>query len=312
MGRPTAQLFYQPGYYADKVFSRFTAADKERQLEDALLLNDPITEIPMAMEVNYFQLNRAEYFVPVSVKIPRSDLSAVRRRGDARASIDLIGEVKDSLGVTQQNVRDKLDIELTRDTAVLLSTHPIQYETAFTLLPGTYRLKILARDAATGRIGTHQTEFTIPNLNREDIRLPISSVVLGSRQPLADAVFNSKGFLTRLNPLARDGYKLMPSVTRVFSKSRDMHVFLQAYQRNAGDLRPLVAYATFSAGDQRVYETPIYTVTSGLQEPSRAVPVSFRVSLLDLAPGMYECQITVLEPESPKVAFWRAPVVIVD
>ena len=29
------------------------------------MLGDPITELTIAMEVDYFQLNRAEYFVPV-------------------------------------------------------------------------------------------------------------------------------------------------------------------------------------------------------------------------------------------------------
>ena len=60
-----ATLDYRQGYYARKVFNKFTAADKERQLEDALMLDDPITELTIAMEVDYFQLNRAEYFVPL-------------------------------------------------------------------------------------------------------------------------------------------------------------------------------------------------------------------------------------------------------
>ena len=29
------------------------------------MLGDPITDLTIAMEVNYFQLNRAEYYVPV-------------------------------------------------------------------------------------------------------------------------------------------------------------------------------------------------------------------------------------------------------
>ncbi len=37
----TAKLDYRQGYYADKEFSRFTTVDKERQLEDALMLEDP-------------------------------------------------------------------------------------------------------------------------------------------------------------------------------------------------------------------------------------------------------------------------------
>ena len=33
----------------------------------------------------------------------------------------------------------------------------------------------------------------------------------------------------------------MPSVTRVFSASRDMYVYLQAYERGATTTQPLVA-----------------------------------------------------------------------
>jgi hypothetical protein len=55
-----ANLSYRQGYYADKEFSRFTAVDKERKLEDALMLEDPITELSIAMEIDYFQVNRAE------------------------------------------------------------------------------------------------------------------------------------------------------------------------------------------------------------------------------------------------------------
>jgi len=46
-----AKLDYRQGYYAGKQFGKFTAVDKERQLEDALMLGDPITELTIAMEV---------------------------------------------------------------------------------------------------------------------------------------------------------------------------------------------------------------------------------------------------------------------
>ena len=165
-GGLSAELSYRQGYFADKEFAKFTAADKERQLEDALMLENPVTDITIAMEVNYFQLNRAEYFVPVAVKIPGSELALARRGGAQRTVIDFIGEVKDDYGITIQNVRDKLDIKLSDETAAQLAKRPIQYETGFTLLPGKYVIKFLARDAETGRIGTYQAAFTVPNLNR--------------------------------------------------------------------------------------------------------------------------------------------------
>jgi hypothetical protein len=65
-----ANIEFRQGYFAGKQFGKFTVAEKERQLEDALLLGDPITELTIAVEVDYFQLNRAEYFVPLVVKVP--------------------------------------------------------------------------------------------------------------------------------------------------------------------------------------------------------------------------------------------------
>ena len=45
------------------------------------MLDDPITELTIAMEIDYFQLNRAEYFVPIVVKIPGRELALAKRGG---------------------------------------------------------------------------------------------------------------------------------------------------------------------------------------------------------------------------------------
>jgi VWFA-related protein len=308
-----ADLAYREGYFAEKMFAKFTAADKERQLEEALMLENPITEITLAMEVNYFQLNRAEYFVPVSVKIPGSELALARRRGAARTQIDFIGEIKDDFGITVQNVRDKLDIALSDQNAAEIVHRPVQYETGFTLLPGKYVIKVLARDAETGRIGTYQAAFQIPNLNREQQRVPISSVVLGSqRVPLSNAIYNAKkDTAEQVNPLVYDGQKLLPSVTRVFARSRDLYVFLQVYQRTDTAPVPLVAFVTFYRGDTKALETTPLAVTGEVDAKSKAMPLRFSVPLANLSAGRYDCQVTVLAPGATKVAFWRAPIVIV-
>ncbi len=309
----SADVSFRQGYYGDKAFGNFSASDKERQLEDALMLENPVTEITIAMEVNFFQLNSAEYFVPVAVKIPGSELALAKRRGALRTLIDFIGEIKDDNGYSIQNMRDKLDIPLDKDTAEKLATSPIQYETGFTLLPGKYVIKLLARDTETGRIGTYQAAFAVPNLMREQKRLPISSVVLSSQRiPMTDALFTvQKGAAQLTNPLVFDGQKLFPSVTRVFSKSRDMYVFLQAYQRGATTTQPLVAFVTFLKGDQKILETDPLQVIDGIDPKSKAVPLRFSIPLDKLDVGRYDCQVTVLEPTGQKVAFWQAPIALV-
>ena len=311
-GDTSAKLSYRQGYFAGKEFAKFTSVDKERQLQDALMLGDPITELTIAMEVDYFQLNSAEYYVPVAMKIPGSELALARRRGAEHTLIDFICELKDEYGATMNNVRDKVDIKLTGETAAQLSRQPIQYDTGFTLLPGAYTFKVLARDDETGRIGTYIKNFVIPNLNKELKRIPISSVVLsGQRMDLKDALFSAKDKGPVVNPLIQDGQKLIPSVTRVFSKSRDMYVYLQAYERGATAVQPLVAFVTFYRGQTKAFETPPLAVTEGMDPKSKALPLRFSLTLNKLPPGRYDCQVTVVDPSGQKAAFWQAPVMLV-
>jgi VWFA-related protein len=314
-GGQNAELNYRQGYFARKQFGKFTPAEKERQLEEALMLEDPITELTIAMELDYFQLNRAEYFVPLVVKIPGSELVLAKRGGAERTLLDFIGEIKDEFGVTVTNVRDKVDIKLSDATAAELAKRPIQYDTGFTLLPGKYKLKFLARDAETGRIGTYAISFVVPNLNKEDKRIPISSVVLSSqRVDLRDAIFTAskdKGLTESVNPLVQEGQKLIPSVTRVFSKARDMYVYLQAYQQGTETARPLVAFVTFYRGQAKAFETPPLLVTEALNNRLKTMPLKFSLSLHNLLPGEYNCQVTITDPSGQKAAFWQAPVVLI-
>jgi len=310
-----ASVDYSQGYYAGKVFAKFTASDKERQLEDALMLGDPITELTIALEVDYFQLNHAEYYVPIMVKIPGSELALARKGGAEHTLLDFITEVKDDFGTTIQNMRDKADIKLSDSTAAELAKRRIEYPTGFTLLPGKYSVKFLARDAETGRIGTYQTKFLIPNLNKEEKRVPISSVVLSSqREYIKDAIYNAskeKDKSEIANPLVMDGQKLIPSVTRVFSKAKDMYVYLQAYEPAATTVQPLVAFVTFYRGQTKVFETAPLTVSEGLNNKLKTVPLKFNLSLAKLLPGEYNCQVTVLDPTGQKAAFWEAPVMLI-
>jgi len=60
------ELAFRQGYYGDKEFAKLSGAERERQLEEAFMLENPITDITIALELNYFQVTRPEYFVPVS------------------------------------------------------------------------------------------------------------------------------------------------------------------------------------------------------------------------------------------------------
>src|SRR5471032_2686600 len=295
-----AKVDYRPGYFAGKNFNKFTSSDKERQLQEALMLGDPVTDLSIAVEVDYFRLARDRYFVPVTVKIPGSEL-------------ELIGEVKDAKGVTKGNVRDYQEIKLKGETAAQLTRRTLAYDTGFTLPPGTYSLKFLTRENESGKMGTFETNFTIPDLTTQVKYLPISSVVLSNqrqdmKESLATAEKDKK--LLASNPLIQDNQKLIPSVTRVFRKDQDMYVYLEAYQPEAETTKPITASVSFYRGKVKAFETDPLEITAGLNAKSKALPVRFSVPMAKLQPGKYTCQVSVLDPASQKFAFWSASMVL--
>jgi hypothetical protein len=278
------------------------------------------------MEIDHFQLNRAEYFVPIIVKIPGRELALAKRGGAEHTLIDFVGEIKDLVGgTTVSNVRDNVNIKLSDATAAELAHRPIEYDTGFTLLPGKYMIKFLARDDETGRIGTYETTFTIPNLNKEEKRIPISSVVLSSqRVELNQALYDAAKAKDRLkedsvNPLVQDGKKLIPSVTRVFSSTREIYVYFQAYKQTAPGAQPvgaatpqpLFAFVTLYREGNQVFETPPTAIIPNAASRLGTMPLTFNLGVNGLPPGEYNCQITIVDPATEKANFWRAPILLV-
>jgi len=338
------KLDYRQGYYASKEFNKFNDVDRERQLEDALMLEDPITDLTIAMEIDYFQLNRAEYFVPIIVKIPGRELALAKRGGAEYTRIDFVGEIKDLVGgTTVSNVRDNISQKLSSFTAAQLARRPIEYDTGFTLLPGKYSIKFLARDDETGRIGTFQTTFVIPNLNKEVKRIPLSAVVLSSqRVDLSDAIYDAAKAKERaknnaVDPLVHDSKRLIPSVTRVFSTGHSMYVYFQAYKPDQpGSLgtssaqpqavnvpvqpnvqlqpgaQPLFAFVSLYRDGRKLFETPPQSVVPSLTSRLGTMSVSFDLGVDELPRGSYDCQVTVVDPSTQKAAFWRTSISLVQ
>jgi len=308
-----AKLDYRQGYYAGKQFAKLNTTDKERQLAEALMLGDPVTDIDIAVEIDYFRMARDRYFVPVVAKIPGSELELARHGGAESTRIDFIGQVKDSAGKIVQNVRDVADVKLKGETAADLAKHPLEYDTGFTLAPGKYNLKFLARENETGKMGTYEINFAIPDLTSDQKLLPISSVILSSQRIALDAaVFSAEKDkkLLAANPLVDGGQKLVPSVTRVFNKNQELYIYLEAYEPAATATQPIVASVAFYRGKTKAFESAPLEVSQGLNEKSKALPLRFSLPLGKLQPGRYTCQVSVLDPTAQKFAFWRAPMVL--
>ncbi len=308
-----AKLDYRSGYFAGKTFKQFSSSDRDMQLQEALMLGDPVTDLGIALEVNYFRRARDRYFVPISVKIPGTDIELARKGGAESTRLDFIGQVRDAKGALQGTVRDNIKVALKGDAVGDLSKRNLAYDTGFTLPPGAYSIKFLARENETGKMGTFESKFTIPDLSGPAPTLPVSSVVLSYQREKLDAqvatAIKDRRLITA-NPLIQNNQKLIPSVTRVFRKDESMFVYLEAYQPEATTTQMLVASVAFYRGKTKAFETTPLEIHDGLDPLSKAVPVRFSVPLSGLEPGRYTCQVLVLNPTTQKFSAQRVAIIL--
>ncbi len=310
----SAKLDYKHGYFAEKEFGKFTQSDKDDQLQEALTLGDPITDLNLAAEVNYFRLSRDRYFVPLSVKIPGSEIALAKSKGNAKTDLDFIGQIRDNHDQMRGQVADTIRIQLAQQSLTELNNRTIAYDTGFTVPPGSYKLKFLTRENETGKMGTYETSFTIPDLFPEVAdKIKTSTVVLSSqRQPIKEAVGKADPHskLTQSNPLVEDGQQLVPSITRVFRKDQNLYLYMEVYDPTLGaDKKPSVAATlTFYRGANKMFESETVHLDSFIPLRGQTLPVQFQVPLAKLPTGIYTCQINLIDEVGHKFGFQRAEI----
>ena len=342
-----AKLEHREGYYADKVWGKLNAQDKEQQLKEALSAGDPATDLPLAMQIDYFRVSPTAYLVPVSIKIPGSVVALAAKGGAATTQFDFAGQIQDEKHAVVGNVRDNIQIKLnpapgaapaapavavgptTAATAkpaatpaaapAITARKSFQYDAGFTLEPGKYRMKFVVRENITGKMGTFDTRFTIPDLSADTSGLKLSTVILSNqREPVTAVVGTAERFSrkeVRANPLIVGDHKVVPNINHVFRRNQSLYVNFDVYDAlpdpvNIKNRRVKVTLSLFNKKSVKTFEVGPVEATQLVATRPEAVPVQIEIPLKDVTRGEYVCQINVVDEVGRKFAFPRAPIIV--
>jgi VWFA-related protein len=314
-----AKLDYRQGYFGPTTFAHMRDVDKDAQLQQALMSDNPVTDLPLAVEVDYFRMEKNKYLAPISVKVPGSSL-AFHSKGEKQATeLDFIAEVFDARNRPAATVRDTIPLRLAEDVAGQVVRKSIQYDTAVTLTPGNYRLRFVARENGEGKTGTFESPFVIPDLDNEKT-LRVSSVVLSNqREPVTAQVAGVKSNkkLAVANPLVEDGKKLLPNVTRVFRPGQSVLVYVEVYDPTIPDFLPerfrranVAASLALYRGGKKAFETPAVRANQLSQTRADTLPVWLQASAAAIPPGKYDVQINLVDEFGRKFAFPRTSLAV--
>ncbi len=345
----SAHLEHRQGYFADKVWGKLNAQDKEQQLKEALSAGDPATDLPLALQLDYFRVSPTAYLVPVSIRIPGSVVALAAKGGAATTQFDFAGQIQDEKHAVVGNVRDNIQIKLNSaaaapapgapvppapPTAIAAAPKPdakpatapaatarksFQYDAGFTLEPGKYRMKFVVRENITGKMGTFETKFTVPDLSADTSGLKLSSVIWSSqREPVTAAVGTAERFSkkeVRANPMIVGDHKVIPNITHIFRRNQSLYVNFDVYDALPDPASPKnrrikVTLDLFNQKGVKTFEVGPIEATQLAGTRPEAVPVQLEIPLKTVARGEYVGQINVVDEVGRKFAFPRAPIIV--
>jgi VWFA-related protein len=311
LNRNDVKLEYRPGYYAPADFQHQKTEDREQALTEQMRSDLPATDVAVYLQALYFRLSENSFYIPVSLIVPGSQIPFIKNGDRDKASIDILGQVKNAQGITVGNVRDTVKLAL--DASQQVQRKNIQYSTGFKLAPGRYHLKFVVRENQTGNMGSFETDIQVPDMKKTPLKL--SSVVLASQRTPDSA----KG---DVSPLVRDGVQWVPNVAHVFRQDQHLYFLYEVYdpakakgapepaaapglvRREGGPVHVLTSIE-FLINGSKVYETPLVTADA-INVPQRdAVAFQFDVPLTQLKPGTYICQVNVIDDAGGSFTFPR-------
>src|SRR5262249_43244497 len=158
----------------------------------------------------------------------------------------------------------------------------------------------------TGKMGTFETRFTVPDLLQPSNWLRTSSVVWSNQREALSAAVGSAERNRRLlasHPLVQDGKKLVPSITRVYRKEQNLYVYAEVYDPGVSadsKLPSIMASLSFFHGRTKAFQTEAVRVQKFSPNRNGAVPVKFEIPLESLKPGRYTAQINLVDEVGQK------------
>ena len=297
--RNDVTLQYRPGYYAASDFQHQKTEDREMALTEQMRSDLPATDVAVYLQALYFREGRGSYFVPVSLIVPGSQIPFVQGGDRDKATLDIMGQVKDAQGLVVGNVRQT--VKLAVDASQEVKRKNIQYSTGFALAPGKYHLKFVVRENQTGNMGSFETDIQVPDLRKAPLKM--SSVVVAS-QRTPDAEKHAA------SPLVREGLEWVPNVAHVFRQDQHLYFLYEVYdperEKGAkGDAVKVLTSIEFLNKGTKVYETALVTAHAINDAEHDAVAFEFDVPLATLKPGTYICQVNVIDDAGGSFMFPR-------
>jgi VWFA-related protein len=285
--RPDLRVVARNGYFAPRGDRKPATANTP--VMRALLDNPlPVTGLTIDSTAAIFRASRDKASALVTVEIgPEVGLTEQDGTHVGRVDVSVAAVNMDGRIAAAEN--PAVHLKLRPQTRELVTTYGLRTTTRLELKPGRYQLRIVARDATTGKAGSVMHDVRVPDFAAQPVAL--SDLVLAS-------VGATRLATTTVDAMLKDVLTVPPTAIRQFEPRDTLTVLAELYDNRKRGTDPVRVTTSVADADGRVVWRLEESVEAFAFDPKTG---AYRhhpaIALKDLAPGEYVVKVEV-QPSS--------------
>lgn len=244
--------------------------------------------LPFDVRTDLIRVTDTTVLTPITLQIANRDLQFENKNGVMHSVIDIFMQLSTLAGRIVNTSEKSLVLDVPESEFQTWSTRRSVYQESIPLAPNLYKLSVVLKDDASGKMGSMELRVKVPKFDEE--KLSSSSLILADQiQPLPTSRVGS-------GPFVIGGTRVRPSVTNSFTHDQNLGIYMQVYNlmedpkthRSSADVRYIISKDGKALLDQP--EDP-QKLAAGTQQLTleKTLPVKL------LQPGHYTVQIKVTD-----------------
>ncbi len=231
---PGARLTHRSGYYAPRPFQQLDPLEKNLLASEGIATATPKNDLDLSLLIAPFRAGPQLAYVPVIIEVGGESL-LTGQKGE-RLAVEVYTYVSDDQGQMRDFFTQQVGVSLKPDRESF-RTGGLKYYGHFDLAPGSYRVRVLVRNAETGRTGVTSMPLEVPAFGESQPELlpplfmeaPGSWLLVRERDP-------GEGRASVVYPFTVKGEPYVPSARPALENGKEAKFCLVAYNFGDGDL----------------------------------------------------------------------------
>lgn len=231
---PGARLSHRTGYYEPRPFKELDPLEKSLLASGGIVNAAPRRDLDMNLLVAPFRSSEKMAYVPVIIEVPGRKL--LDGHDGEKLNVEFYAYVNDRLGSMIDYFSEVVSMNIGRGRAGL-QEGGIKYYGHFDLPPGDYRVRVLVRNADTGRTVVTMTPVLVPAYAQTDpVLLPPFFMEEQRSWILVRESSEVAGRQSVVYPFTVNGEPYVPSARPILKPADQARLCLVAYNLAPGDV----------------------------------------------------------------------------